>query len=545
MEKGYIYLIHVREFKNSQQQIYKIGKTTQSNLNRFKTYPKDSELLFYMCCDDCHKAEKEVIREFKKNFIQKKDIGTEYFEGDLKEMMKDIFKIITDTKEKEEKETKTTEEKIEEEMDEATEEKIEEMEEATEEETKEESEESEEELEEEINTYEDFKKFSDIYKIIITNKKTKEGYFRYENNCWRKLYNKYSVEGENRETFDDLDKFYCQKMAYKIIKPEMSEIIDENEFRNNYTFYVNKINKKDINYEEFINLTYEEKDLYSYKTKYKYKFVDLNYNYNKIKEDIIKKCYNNEIKIYNLKYNEYEVNINYGTKTETKIYNSKENKFDEIENYDKQGIIIQNNPYGTFKLFYVSNKIETEIVENILKSLIRDENILKKYNEICYSIFVKENSSVNIFYDYYDNVRQPYLSIWLRDLYVSLTEEEYITSTKYYGDLKKYNSIIKKKTPRFVIINDNSISYDKMINHFVSNGIKNIIIVIRDKTKNIYDEKNYIDFLESNKKMIKEQLIMKDQIEKIFRHYEDIFFCGDLLAMNFFKWCCTEKNHGY
>ena len=111
MEKGYIYLIHVREFKNRNEPIYKIGKTTQSNLNRIKSYPKDSELLYYMCCEDCHKGENKVIKEFKKKFIQRRDIGTEYFEGDMKKMMKKICEIVVNIcYEKEESEEESEEE---------------------------------------------------------------------------------------------------------------------------------------------------------------------------------------------------------------------------------------------------------------------------------------------------------------------------------------------------------------------------------------------------------------------------------------------------
>ncbi len=105
MVKGYIYLIYLREFKNSNEPIYKIGKTTKSNLYRFKSYPKDSELLYYMCCEDCHNTENKLIKTFKNKFIQRDDIGTEYFEGDMKNMMREIFEVVMEeTEETEETE---------------------------------------------------------------------------------------------------------------------------------------------------------------------------------------------------------------------------------------------------------------------------------------------------------------------------------------------------------------------------------------------------------------------------------------------------------
>jgi len=42
MEVQYIYLIHEREFIQSEKKIYKFGKTRQLNFKRFAQYPKDS-----------------------------------------------------------------------------------------------------------------------------------------------------------------------------------------------------------------------------------------------------------------------------------------------------------------------------------------------------------------------------------------------------------------------------------------------------------------------------------------------------------------------
>lgn len=94
MELQYIYLIHEREFIQSFKPIYKVGKTRQSNLKRFTQYPKGSALIFQSVCDDCDRCEKEIIDTFKKNYKQRKDIGSEYYEGDYKSMLCDITDII-------------------------------------------------------------------------------------------------------------------------------------------------------------------------------------------------------------------------------------------------------------------------------------------------------------------------------------------------------------------------------------------------------------------------------------------------------------------
>jgi hypothetical protein len=91
---NYIYLLQEREFINTKQNIYKLGKTKQENLQRFKQYPKGSKLLLQQVCYDCDMLETQLIREFKNKYIHRRDIGNEYFEGDYNEMSKDIHNKI-------------------------------------------------------------------------------------------------------------------------------------------------------------------------------------------------------------------------------------------------------------------------------------------------------------------------------------------------------------------------------------------------------------------------------------------------------------------
>ena len=77
--KEFIYLLQQREFINTKEPIYKIGKTKQERLKRIKSYPKGSELLFYIVCNNCDEIEKTIINKFKGHFIHKKELGNEYF----------------------------------------------------------------------------------------------------------------------------------------------------------------------------------------------------------------------------------------------------------------------------------------------------------------------------------------------------------------------------------------------------------------------------------------------------------------------------------
>jgi len=89
-----VYLVIEREFLKTNENIYKIGYSTQPNLTRFMQYPKGSKLLFQMYTEYAKESEKEIINTFALNFIRRCDIGKEYFEGDYKKMRTIILNIV-------------------------------------------------------------------------------------------------------------------------------------------------------------------------------------------------------------------------------------------------------------------------------------------------------------------------------------------------------------------------------------------------------------------------------------------------------------------
>ena len=90
----YVYLLQEREFINLGESIYKIGRTKQLNDKRFKQYPKNSMLLLQTFCNNCVTCENQIMNMFKQKYIHRVDIGSEYFEGNVKEMQRDIFNIV-------------------------------------------------------------------------------------------------------------------------------------------------------------------------------------------------------------------------------------------------------------------------------------------------------------------------------------------------------------------------------------------------------------------------------------------------------------------
>jgi hypothetical protein len=90
----YIYLVQEREFIKTNEPIYKLGKTKQECLKRICNYPNGTKLLIQIICNDCDKYERELINKFKEIFIQKKEIGYEYFKGDKYKMIEIIYNLI-------------------------------------------------------------------------------------------------------------------------------------------------------------------------------------------------------------------------------------------------------------------------------------------------------------------------------------------------------------------------------------------------------------------------------------------------------------------
>lgn len=92
----YIYLLREREFIKTNENIYKIGRTGQCFMARFKQYPKNSKLEMVIGVNNSIVAENVLKKALTKKFIKRKDIGDEYYEGCIKEIKKTVFAICQD-----------------------------------------------------------------------------------------------------------------------------------------------------------------------------------------------------------------------------------------------------------------------------------------------------------------------------------------------------------------------------------------------------------------------------------------------------------------
>lgn len=487
--EGIIYLIQPNVLKGTNR--YKVGMSKDQTPKRINSYGSKTKIISIKKCIDPFDLEKKIINEFNKKF--KLIDGKEYFEGDENEMI-DLFEQICY------KNRKTSNHKDNSEND--SEFDIINKSDNNTTEDNDDFTDSDNSFEQEnkvytIDNYYDFIKHAKISKIIITDNKTLDGYYTFDYNFWIKLHSVKKIS-YNIETLNSVIEHYSNSSSsdefYKIYN---DNIISIDQFHKNPNKY-----------------------------KYNYKFLCVKFNTKRIKKSILSNCYNPNPILFKLKYNEYffSVNGNY------KIFNSKYKTFNNLSDYKERGILLEKNYVPSFGNKDLSN-INTTIVDDILYYLIDDDTVFIKLKQFVKNMFVENKYyGENIFYDY-DDTGYFLITEWLVCLLRKIGENY----SFYKGDIKEIN----EKNPKLVIIK-HSYHDDKYINELSDIGIKNIIVTQKNKHNSFYENyNNFFNYL-NNKTDEIQKYVSRNLSDKKIQHYEDIFRCGDLLALNFFIWCCED-----
>ena len=516
---NYIYLLQEREFIKSKEPIYKIGRSMQEHTKRFGQYPKGSQLLLQIICVDCKISEKILIDSFKKKYKHKKEIGNEYFEGDYKLMMDDIYthvKVslvdhslksdtacsVNDSDYKSVSSSNDSEPKSDSDSDSDSDSEIEEKDETI-----------------TIDTYEEYIKYSKIKQFIITNKSKKEGYVRFPNNLWVKLYDKLSptFDERNQETLED---------------------------------FINKSNREDSiirnNKTNTLHLFSEHREIEDYT------FITLNYDNEKIIKDIVNKCYRKNPDEYKLKYHEFAICTidNHTSQYSTKILDTLTFQFNNVDE------IIHDTPtqfYHSISVLYISTSINTDIVDVIMTQLIPDRLKRDAYKKLCHGIFVQKPNSPFIFEDICAYGESNQLTSWIHSMHYTLACPgnsqiylKYSTIKERNNQIKEFIKENKNNPPRFVEINNarNQSDINKCIEECNKIGI-NIYIIPNRSRESIYNRELCVQYMTQNYDTIKQHFgVIDDNYDK-YRHMcnveyiDDIFYRTSILHTNFIKWCLT------
>lgn len=93
-EIHHLYCLIEREFINSGENVYKVGKSLHLT-QRMSAYPKGSYVISVFKVNNCHALEKVLLKKLDESKIIRnaRDIGREYYRGDLKNIMKTFVEV--------------------------------------------------------------------------------------------------------------------------------------------------------------------------------------------------------------------------------------------------------------------------------------------------------------------------------------------------------------------------------------------------------------------------------------------------------------------
>lgn len=425
MKSSYIYLLIEREFIKTREAVYKIGMTRKENHVRFDQYPKGSQLLFQIICDDCLNHETRLIRSFKTLFTQRTDYGREYFEGDYRAMIDCIYTEIksaghpacpepdiklmlsADTIETEDIDVNITDT-----INPVEPENVSSIV------------NNDSEPIYYVSTCAEWMKWNNIETILITNKIGK-GYLKFKNQLLRVL-----VDNTHPEFGSDYQEDLMAFIQYNERGP--NGIFDG-------ILYLNDCKR--------------------------------------IYEDVIKTKFVKPPLFYTLCH--YECIVHLKNTDEYAVLDCRTFTIFPIDEFEKErGYIL---PGFTSTPLYISENINTEIVESILHSLV-SANTVNEYKRIMYNLFVHPIYTI-VFYDEMHKSKHNWssyiLSEWIISLFDKLTTHgnKLFHSSEYYYDPQIFNTLIKKGKYRCVIITPHKkYTIEKQIKLFRSKEIKTIIV---------------------------------------------------------------------
>jgi hypothetical protein len=448
MNTGIIYLVQPAELIGTER--YKFGCSENTELDRVKKgYKKGTRYLNIMECKNPYDLEKKIKNIFNEKF--KKIAGNEYFEGNETDMSNEFIKVVNEHRKNMSTNDKMDDREI---YDEQFNQYV-------------------------ISTYKEFIKYNEISNIIITNKTTQEGYFRFNNEF------------------------------YRILPPNsLLELIE----KNLKYFYLKNIGC-------------------------------VEYNTKKIIDDIIKECYLPKVieSVDNLKYHEYAVCITYeDNKTCDYLFNSLNCTFTSAKdiNDELNKRILLYNPI----VFCNKKNINMNIINNILLSLVEKDTI-NLFKKLVYNVLVEQIEEKIIFNDFNERLLSGWFEDILYSISTdtkSIRSYDYYENTQKIKNLiKKYKIQCvfiyenDKRTIKKQIKDFDNLGFKYII---VKQMNKN------KRMYNMNEYRNFINLNKENilKIINSEQNDKNYDWDSIIQYDDNIFSRRNLLHTNFLKWCCTK-----
>lgn len=365
--------------------------------------------------------------------------------------------------------------------------------------------------------YNDVFKYSDIENIIITNKETEEGYFKFKNNYRENSYNVlYS-----KEYYGDSQK----ETLYELIEYNLNNIIS-----NKYnTLITNKLENNRLIDKIFISEYIQKYEIY--------------FNINDIIYQIKENCFKKKINEYKLLPYEYCIRSI--------------QKIRDKPNFGKQDILILDTKSMNCKKFNIDNKIifyrigsnfninQTLNVDIINKLFINvlGEKHTNNYKQFVYKFLNnRDNKNSNLFitnsYDIVSSFRSLVYKLGMSYSYLRPKNRiELHNDLKYIKATINKNKfirnellVIEKKT--FTLLNEEIIKISNKYNFYN-------IIILEKIDNNI--AKKFNEYIDNNHEELKKEY---NNIECINSNtkpdIDQLLYKHELLLNNYLIWCCKS-----
>jgi len=88
---NFLYILQEREFILTRQNVYKLG-ITKTVRNRMTSYPKGSKIYCVLPVEG--DPETKCLHKFRELFTSRVDIGSEYFEGNINDMINTLYENL-------------------------------------------------------------------------------------------------------------------------------------------------------------------------------------------------------------------------------------------------------------------------------------------------------------------------------------------------------------------------------------------------------------------------------------------------------------------
>ena len=90
---GYLYIVQLREHVNLAEGVYKVGRT-RDVIQRMADYPANSALMACAQVSDMFDGERQLLAALRGAHVQRSDIGSEYFEAPLGNVMAALNAVV-------------------------------------------------------------------------------------------------------------------------------------------------------------------------------------------------------------------------------------------------------------------------------------------------------------------------------------------------------------------------------------------------------------------------------------------------------------------